>query len=230
MNVSLLTSKICLSLKHLNNIDFNYLSSLVHTIELRLDTINIREVDLELLSTYFNNVILKLKNFDDLFEIQSIYSNQKLLNKIIYDLDYYEYINNINNFDFISNNSIYILSIHDINYNNITKYLDYIYQLDIFNYLKYIKIVIGSLITKYSKNLLVDIYNNHINIADKIICFIEGEDYTSSRYHSLLLGSPLFYCAIDKYSRTGKGQPTLDEAIRIINLLGSSCQNINSNK
>lgn len=220
-----MTSKICLSLKSLEDVNFNSLSKKARNIELRLDYINYNSLNINEISQLFDCIILKLKDISQLFEINERSNINNLSNNIILDIDFkhFKRYDIINNGNLIKNNTI--VSLHNVKYNYLTKYITELKLLyKIYQY-KYIKIVINDDLINYSKEHLINIYNQLKNSNFNKIIFFEGEKFVASRYHSLLLGAPFLYCSIDQSHKTGKGQPTLEEAIRMVNLLGCFCKN-----
>ncbi len=228
MNSSSMISKICLSLKSLEGVDFNYFATYIQNIELRLDSINIQDIDFEYLTRLFPKVILKIDNYGQFESINFYYDLSQLSNNIIYDIDYYDIMKYTLENNIILDKHHYIISIHNFKYDDIIKYFNLLQNLNNIHIQHYIKIVISDVMMNYNKKLLYDLYKNLINQSNNLICFFEGESFTSTRYHSLILGSPLFYCGLNDSLKTGKGQPTIAEAIRMVKLLGSFCKNIDT--
>lgn len=229
MNTSSMISKICLSLKSLEGVDLKYFATYIQNIELRLDSINIQDIDLEYLTGLFHKVILKIANLEQLGNIGFLFDLDKLSDKIIYDIDYNDYMKYTSENKEILDKHYYILSIHNLKYDDIINYFDLLQKFNDIHIHNYIKIVISDELINYNKKLLCALYKNRINHSNNLICFFEGESFTSTRYHSLILGSPLFYCGLNDSLKTGKGQPTITEAIRMVKLLGSFCKNIDTN-
>ena len=221
-----MTSKICLSLKSLDGIDFRLISKIVGNLELRMDYLDFHSIEFNQISHYFEYIILKIKDLQQLYDIYSVIIKENLSSKILYDIDFklikYRNIDNIVLLDKIN----IIASIHNVKYDNIIHIIEKLKILGNYNKITFIKVVIQDDLIKYNKNLLQRIYNYSKNLINKdLIIFFEGENHTASRYHSLLLGAPFIYCALNKSTQTGKGQPTIDEAFKMINLLRSFCKN-----
>lgn len=218
-------SKICLSLKSIDGIDFPKLSKLIRNIEFRLDYINFDFIELEKLSHLFDYIIIKINDLSQVLKINEYIVEKNLSNNIIYDID----LNIFNKYNIIKYNILndynYILSLHNIKYSNLINIYNQIELLyNIYNF-SYLKAVINDTLIKYEKKLLVNVYNQLQNSNFYKIIFFEGDNFLNSRYHSILLGAPFLYCSIDSQSRTGLGQPTLDEAIRMMKLLRCLCKN-----
>lgn len=225
MNNLSLTSKICLSLKSIDKVDFAFIAQKVTNLELRLDYIDISLINFELLASLFDIIILKIENLEQINVIHEKIKKRNILNKYIYDIDFTLFNNNELMLNKMLNKNNILISYHNLKYD---KLLNILYTNVICNKLsnnKYIKLVVYDNELKYKKELLTKIYKyNNINKL-KLIYFFEGEDYTHSRYQSILLGAPFLYCSINEEMKTGRGQPTLDEALRITKLLGSFCKN-----
>lgn len=224
MNNSSLTSRICLSLKSIDKVDFADISCKINNIELRLDSIKISEINLNYFASLFNIIILKINNLEQILEVNQAYHNNLLTNKIIYDID-----NQIFNKDYKKYVKILIKNKYIISYHNI-KYDDLLFMLSL-NILsnktslnKYIKIVLIDNGINYQRNILSKIYNYHNINRFKLICFFEGKNLQQTRYQSIMLGGPFLYCCINKEMKTGNGQPTLEEAYRMTRLLGRFCK------
>lgn len=229
MNSSSMISKICLSLKSLECVDFKHFASYIQNIEFRLDSINIHDIDLESVAGLFQKVILKIENLEQIETIGVLFDLDKLSNKIIYDIDYNDYMKYTSKNKLLLDNYYYILSIHNLKYDEIINYFNLFQNLDNIHKYNYIKIVIYDNSINYNRKLLYAMYNIHKNQYNNLICFFEGEDYIMSRYHSIILGSPFLYCGLSDTLKTGIGQPTIADAIRMIKLLGSFCKNIDAN-
>lgn len=222
-------SKLCLSLKSLKNIDLIELSNRVQKIELRLDNISIDDIDIELLVKYYSQIILKIININQLEEIKLKFKPADLTNKLLYDIEYNDIIMLISENHKILDKTSLIISQHNVKYSDIINIMEQIILLNKLDNIHYYKVVINDDTINYEQNIISDLYNKYKNLLYRLVLFFEGEKYTLSRYHSLILGSPLFYCALDESNKTGIGQPTLSEAIRMINLLRCFNENINSN-
>lgn len=205
-------SKICLSIKYLNDNTISYAKSLTNLIELRLEYNYLNNIIIQNLYDNFQTTIIKSNKLND----YNLYDFNHYKDKIILDYDFNSLLNNNLN-RFIKNSTInYIISLHNIKLNTI-------YENN-FNILKKMidlnPIIVKLVIEMNSINwtdIQKEIYKQ-FNLIKKdknceLICFFEGEEMKESRIYSLKLGAPFTYCAFDENSKTGNGQYTCSELI-----------------
>jgi 3-dehydroquinate dehydratase len=205
-------SKICLSIKYLNDNTISYAKSLTNLIELRLEYNYLNNIIIQNLYDNFQTTIIKSNKLND----YNLYDFNQYKDKIILDYDFNSLLNNNLN-QFIKNFTInYIISLHNIKLNTI-------YENN-FNILKKMidlnPIIVKLVIEMNSinwKDIQKEIYKQ-FNLIKKdknceLICFFEGEEMKESRIYSLKLGAPFTYCAFDENSKTGNGQYTCSELI-----------------
>ncbi len=210
-------SKICLSLKSLDNIYLDELSEKVVNFEFRLDYINLNDISLLTDLDKFERIILKITDFKQIFLAKNLLRHSKNLYLDI-DLDLFE-----NYIDMIYGIEKLIISKHNIDLYNYNDIIPRIKQLSHRNNISILKLIFNEDPNEYwNRNVLTKIYQDIQGISEvPIISFIEGEKSSFSRIFSLFLGAPFLYCGLDKNSLTGKGQLTLDEVYKYLDLLRS---------
>ena len=214
-------SKICLSLKSLDNIDIVELSNKTCNIEFRLDFIDFYEVLLLTNLDRFNRVILKITNYEQLSSVLNLFKHLPNL-YIDIDFDLFEISKNI-----LKNCNNLIISKHNIDLNDYNEIISRFQNLSHLNNISIIKLIFNERPNEHWKRKkLISIYQDlQINSNASIISFIEGEKSTFWRLYSLVLGAPFIYCGLDESSLTGKGQLTLNQAYKYMNLLWSFKKN-----
>lgn len=210
-------SKICLSLKSLDNIYLDELSEKVVNFEFRLDYINLNDISLLTDLDKFERIILKITDFKQIFLAKNLLRHSKNLYLDI-DLDLFE-----NYIDMIYGIEKLIISKHNIDLYNYNDIIPRIKQLSHRKNISILKLIFNEDPNEYwNRNVLTKIYQDIQGISEvPIISFIEGEKSSFSRIFSLFLGAPFLYCGLDKNSLTGKGQLTLDEVYKYLDLLRS---------
>lgn len=211
MNLTKL-SKICLSLKYINDDIVNYAKSITNLIEIRLDNIDLLNIDLQYYSNNFQNIIYKINSQNQL----QLLSNHITSQNIIIDIDY-NYIKNKGISDLSKFN--FIISLHNLKFEELSNNNFKLFQTLSSLQPSFIKLVLDEDIEKWQEKQ-EKIYSSFNDFADnkkmQLICFFEGEFCKYSRIYSLKLGAPFTYCGINKELLTGNGQYTCDEILQLL--------------
>jgi 3-dehydroquinate dehydratase len=218
-------SKICLSLKSLDNINLEELSERVENLEFRLDYINYNDVlSLDNLQKY-KRIILKISEYKQIVDTINLIKHSE---NIYLDVDLELLEDSIN---IIEDGKNLIISKHNIDLYNYTEIISRIHKLSHINNISILKLVFNEKFNEkynekpneyWNRKVLTKLYQDIQGISKvSIISFIEGDKSSFSRIYSLFLGAPFIYCGLDRNSLTGKGQLTLNEVYKYLNLLWS---------